>query len=235
MTATALTPEHRAAAPALGAALRVLLAGLATLVARGLLRHPLHAAIIVPLWTRLNRTATRFDRLMARIAAGTERPRPSRPRPGRAAGKPPIRLPSRRAWLLEALKHEAAHYTQRIEHLLADPATAALIAATPQARSLLRPLCQMLGVRHASLGVNHPAIPRRRARPKPPSPAFAALGREADQGRGPSRGDGKGEGRASTRAIPPAWPPPAPPATASTQDLPCHHRQLWPFPNGRGF
>ncbi len=42
---------------------------------------------------------------------------------------------------------QAAAAASQLQHLLADPAMADLLAAAPQAGRLLRPLCQMLGVR----------------------------------------------------------------------------------------
>jgi hypothetical protein len=198
MNAIALTLQHRAAAPALAEAMRYVCTGLATLIARAFLRDPRHVVIIVPLWTRLTRAARRFDRLMARIAAGTEQPRP-RPATSRqgAHGTAPVRFPARRAWLLAALKHEAAHYTQWLERRLSDPVTAELIASVPQAQSILRPLCHMLGVRHASLGVDH------RRKPSSPRPGKGrAIAPPALPSPLPRLREGQGEGRTAARAHP---------------------------------
>ena len=146
MTAAPLPADLRAAAPGVARRLGVILAALAALVARALLRHPIRAALTVPLWTRLTRAARRFDRLMARLAAGT----PSRrARSGRSG--PRAALPSGHAWLVVALRHEAAAFASQLDHLLAEPATAALLAASPQAASILRPICRMLGLRPAAL------------------------------------------------------------------------------------
>jgi hypothetical protein len=182
-----LTADHRAAAPQAAASLRVLLAGLGTLIARGLLRHPTYAIVILPLWNYLNRIARRFDRLMARIAAGTSRPRPraASARAPEPSGRltPRLRLPPQKAWLLAALKHEAAFYTGRIETLLSEPGTAELLAATPQAVRLLRPLCRMLGVQHPAI----PPLPRRR-RQLPELPPTQHVSPARPRGRGPGGG-----------------------------------------------
>ena len=107
------------------------------------------APLILLLWGRLNRLAIRFTALAARVAVGTGSPRrrtsarPASARPRRAYA----RLPRRFAWLLPLVPGEAAAYGSQLQHLLADPDMAALIAAAPQAGRLLRPLCRMLGVR----------------------------------------------------------------------------------------
>ena len=81
-----------------------------------------------------------------------------------------------------------------------EPDIAALISTTPQAQRLLRPLCHILGVRHASLGVRHASLGIKPKALNLPLPR-AGLGCKADQRRGLSRSDGKGELRASTRAL----------------------------------
>ncbi len=98
------------------------------------------------LWSRLRRTAERFARLAAKVHAGTLPPPRRRLRSPRPARPQPLRLPRGVAWLLRRLPQAAAAASQ-LQHLLADPAMADLLAAAPQAGRLLRPLCQMLGVR----------------------------------------------------------------------------------------
>jgi hypothetical protein len=136
-------------------------AGLAALVARRFLREPRLQTLIIPLWTRLTRAAGRFERLMTRFAANRLRkPRPPRPhRPTPDTARPPA-LPAGHGWLIRALAHEAAAYASQLEALLAEPATAALLAACPQATRILRPLGRMLGLQAFA--------PKRRARkPRP--------------------------------------------------------------------
>ena len=145
------------AAGSLGGILR----NLAALIARGLLHHPLHAALIIPLWQHLTRAALRLDRLIARLAAGPIPP--PRPRANNHSG--PHRrspFPTARAWLIRALGAEAALYAAQIEALLADPNAAGLLACTA-ARRTLAPIRRMLGL--------SPATPRRPAATAPaPSP-----------------------------------------------------------------
>lgn len=160
-----LTAELRAAAPGIAQRLAVILLALAALVASGFLKDPRRVGLITPLWTRITRAARRFARAMAHLAAGTA-PRPSRPGRGSAGGKPPAPLPSGRAWLVVALRHNAANFASQLNHLLSEPQAAALVAASPQAARILRPLCHILGITPACV----PLLPRRRARPKPPAP-----------------------------------------------------------------
>ena len=162
MEPTPIPATLRATAPGLARQLGVILAALAALVARVFLRDPRHVALIIPLWTRLTRAARRFDRLMARLAAGT----PSKPRqPGRS-GSRPVPLPTGNGWLRLALRHEGAACATQLDHLLAAPETAALLAQFPQAARILRPICRMLGLRVLAL----PRILRpQRTTPAPPS------------------------------------------------------------------
>lgn len=104
--------------------------------------------LIILIWSRLRRIAGRFAGLAARFRAGKLVRRAAtgrRPaRPGRPQGKRP--LPQGSAWLVRLVPQAAAGASQ-LRYLLAEPEMAALIAAAPQARRLLRPLCRMLGVR----------------------------------------------------------------------------------------
>ncbi len=201
MSATALPPELRATAPALALRFAELVAGLIAVIARVFYRHPTRFQVILPLCLWLERTRNRLAKVMHKLESGTLRAR--KPQVGgKSSGKSPVAFPRRRDWLLVDLKHEGAYYAQRLEALLTEPDIAQLVATTPQAQRLLRPLCHMLGVRHASLGIKPEALN------KPPSPASGGVGCKADQGRGPSRSDGKGEGRAASRT--PATTPPSP-------------------------
>ena len=169
MEPTPIPATQRATAPGLARQLGVILAALAALVARAFLRDPARVALIIPLWTRLTRAARRFDRLMSRLAVGT----PSKPRqPGRS-GSRPVPLPSGNGWLRAALRHEGAACATQLEHLLAEPETAALLAQFPQAARILRPICRMLGLRLAPL----PPTPRL----PPTAPALIAERARAPQ------------------------------------------------------
>ncbi len=81
-----------------------------------------------------------------------------------APAAPFPRLPYKFAWLVR-LVPEAASYGSQLRHLLSEPEMAALLAASPQARRLLSPLCHMLAV--------PPPFdpPDRPDRPDPPDPS----------------------------------------------------------------
>jgi hypothetical protein len=154
----------QAFAPDLARRFALIVAGLAALVAHRFLRDPRLQSLIVPLWTRLTRTARRFERLMARLAANrAPRPRPSGPhRPNADRAATP--LPTGHGWLIRALPQEAAAYAAQLESLLAEPGVADLLAAHPAAARILRPLGRMLGL--------HALAPKRN-RPKPSIQAAA--------------------------------------------------------------
>jgi hypothetical protein len=180
MTPAPITPELRRAAPLLAGRFTVIMAALAALIARAFLKNPRRAAVIVPLWNYLGRTARRFARLAAGLAKG-RRPRPARvPQPGRSArprraGRHALSLPTARGWLLKDLKHEAALYGLQLETLLAEPEAAQLLAAAPTAARLLRPICRMLGISPPVL----PPLPPRARKPRPkPAPKPRRLSRK---------------------------------------------------------
>ena len=173
-----IPPELQAAAPELGRRFAVILAGLATLIARAFLRHP-RAALIMPLWRYLTHTARRFDRLMAHIAAGRlpRKSAPGRTRPPTEPGAAPraAAFPNTPAWLVVDLKHEGAYFRGQIEALLAEPAAAQLLAAHPAAARLLRPLCHMLALdRPGPAKPPRPSTQNPRARPHLRHPALPA-------------------------------------------------------------
>jgi hypothetical protein len=187
MNSAALTPELHAAAPALSAGVAGILRNLMNLIASAFLRDPRHAALINPLWNYVSRTVQRFDRLMAGLAAGTllpPRPRAPGLRIGTRTGSTPIPFPHRHAWLAVALGYIARNYASQLNHLLDQPGHAALLAATPRAQRLLRPLCHMLGIAPAALkppagvGSRTSRTPRRQhARSERTAPARPPAGR----------------------------------------------------------
>ncbi len=119
--------------------------------------------LMVLLWCRLRRIAARFAALAARtsvrrrafLRTGAVSSPPPRPRTTRQC------LPRRFAWLVRLVPEAACHGTQ-LQHLLSDPAMAELLAASPQARRILHPLCRMLGVSPATA---RPASPKRAETP----------------------------------------------------------------------
>jgi hypothetical protein len=160
-------------APGVARRFALILAGLCAVVASRLLHQPRLVALIIPLWTRLNRASRRFERLMAHLARhgairhaaqrrgdssvrgfSLENPR-KRCRPFLSTLEKPrertFRLPHGKGWLIHALGHEAAAYAAQLSHLLAEPGTAELLAAAPAAGRILRPLCRMLGIPDTAL------------------------------------------------------------------------------------
>jgi hypothetical protein len=103
--------------------------------------------LLVAVWGRIGRIATRLERLIALWRAG-KLPKVRAARgavAGAAGGRPRVALPTTSAWLLVAVR-EAAPFGARLESMLSEAECVAFLAAVPQARRLLRPLCRMLGV-----------------------------------------------------------------------------------------
>jgi hypothetical protein len=149
--------------------------------------------LMLLVWSRLRRMAVRFASLAARVQAGTAAPRrPAAPRPAGGRRRPPYqRLPRGFAWLVR-LVPQAASGASQLQHLLAEPEMATLLAAAPQMGRTLRPLCRMLGLRPPP-GLLGP-------RPAPPAaPACAA-----SPGHTPPAASSPGTAR-------PSVPVPAPP------------------------
>ena len=160
-------------APALG----VILRGLAALIARRFVRHPVHAALTIPLWQHLSRAALRLETLLARLAAGPlPAPKPRSPHKGGPRRKPVF--PTTNAWLIRALGPEAAACAAQLNALLSDPAAADLLAC-PAARRTLAPIRRMLGLTPprqrrpvARATAPAPAAPPRRAALIPHHPSI---------------------------------------------------------------
>ena len=103
--------------------------------------------LLVAVWGRIGRISTRLERLIALWRAGKlPKARTWLGRvPGTPVKKPVSVLPRVPAWLLVAVR-EAAPFAARLEAMLTEEECAAFLAAAPQARRLLRPLCRMLGI-----------------------------------------------------------------------------------------
>ncbi|MCC6718776.1 MAG: hypothetical protein IT555_12900 [Acetobacteraceae bacterium] len=136
----------------------VILTNLLQLVIAGFRHLGPHAR---PVWTRISRARRRLAILLANLAAG-RLPRPRAPRPGRRGGAPAPYIPRSRAWLVVALGYNAAGYASQLDVLLRDPATPAILAASPGAARTINRLCQLLGVTPPT-----PAAPTPRAAPAP--------------------------------------------------------------------
>ncbi len=161
VSAAPLTPDDRFAA---------IIDGLCKAVAASLGRGGMTGPLIILIWSRLRRMATRFTRLAARVRAGKPSVARRRPASSRPARPRPPRLPNRFAWL-PGLVPPAAAYGSQLQYLLMDPQMAALIAAAPQAGRILRPLCRMLGVRPPPILTANLLRPRPAPRGAPSRPA----------------------------------------------------------------
>ena len=117
---------------------------------------------------KLRRIKAGFDRLAARIEAGTYKPRRSGTRKPSQNPKPRAESPIRqsRGWVLPLVKESNCHRGW-VENLLRDPEMVALMTAAPAPMArLLRPLCWMLRIDPPAVL----ALPKRPRPPKPPRP-----------------------------------------------------------------
>ena len=151
-----------------------ILTGLQAAIAVVAARERALTVLLVAVWGRIGRISTRLERLIALWRAGMlPAPRAQRGRvPGALGGKSRSALPATPGWLLVAVR-EAAPFGAGLETLLSEAECEAFLAAAPQARRLLRPLCRMLG-----LGVPAPRAGKVRAvwqRPKS-APAVVQAG-----------------------------------------------------------
>ena len=147
-------------------------------------RGPVIGVIVCLICTRLSRAGQRFAKLAARVRSGAlpaaaraaadpaescadrqAKRRKSDDPADRRADRRAERLPRGFAWLFRLVPASTALASQ-MNYLLSDPEMVALLAAAPQMGRLLRPLCQMLGIRLS----DHPLLqrtPRRRAAASP--------------------------------------------------------------------
>jgi hypothetical protein len=143
------------------------IAGLLKLVFHAFFRHPNPPMSGQDLYNYISRTSRRFERLLARLAAGIHPRQRARETPPAAEPKPRttprLRLPRRNAWLRSFLGYYVSGYASQIAFLLDEPETAALVAASPQAHRLLRPFFRMFGLTPACI----PPLPRRPRKPRP--------------------------------------------------------------------
>jgi len=149
----------------ISANLRMILRGI--LAALGMWR--VEPALACVLFNRISGTFGRIERILQRFRAGrlwrrTPRDVVRKPSAGR---KRSIIMPRRFGWLVQAGKHQAAAFGLQLQTVLTTPEMSKLLAASPQARRILRPLCRALAVELP--GISEP--PRTRAdgaRPKRP-------------------------------------------------------------------
>ena len=122
--------------------------GLCRAVAARVSAGVMSAMMILLVWRRVRRIEGQIQRLLVRFRLGRSLVQPAvcrrvgaGGRVGRAAG-----LPMRFGWLLPLVPHEAACFAGQVRTLLAEDEMVALLAAAPQARRVLAPLCRMLGI-----------------------------------------------------------------------------------------
>ncbi|MBV8095352.1 MAG: hypothetical protein JOY71_13320 [Acetobacteraceae bacterium] len=160
--------------------LALIIESLRGVIAAHMVKDRSAVAIMFLAWARLGRLASRFEKLVAAVRAGWL---PSalapRDRAGRdfelprLEGLPPPRLPGGFGWLIRLVPGTAA-YGGQVQHLLADPEMAALLANVPQAGRILRPLYRMLGIRPG------PELVATRRRRSASSAGSAASGEQPD-------------------------------------------------------
>ena len=114
--------------------------------------------LVMAVHRRVTQSQNKLLALMERVRTGRQRGGWSRAAPvlverglPRAAKPLAIVLPRRFGWLVHLVGYQAAGRGSQLAHLLADPQMVALMREMPQARRILAPLCQMLGVAHDGL------------------------------------------------------------------------------------
>ena len=154
-------------------------------------KRRMEAALAWAIWNRVRLLGDRLIALIARARAGklaarrTPHPDPP-PQGGREHEREPdagagaasgagVRLPTGFGWVTRVLP-QTGQYAGLLAYLLRDPEMAALVEKTPQAARILRPLCQLLGVKETEL-----LRPRAGAAEDPaPHLAFPPPGAEKD-------------------------------------------------------
>jgi hypothetical protein len=195
MDATPPPAPVEAFAPELSRRVGIVLCALYALIARRFALNPRLIALSIPLCRRITRARLRFERLMARLAAGPlPQPKPRKPHPG-GPHKPCV-IPRDRWWLVRTLGWEVNGCASQLEAVLAGPEAAALLAEIPAALRILAPIRRLLaiGARNRPLR-NPPAV----------VPKFCALpaALSTEWGRPP---DSETWHRFSVGFTKPAWP-----------------------------
>ncbi len=138
--------------PPLTAADRFALAldGLCAAVAARIAGRAMEAAMILLVWQRVRRIRIQVLGLLVRFRAGLlvvrATPRAVTGGWSRADAGARRGLPRGLAWLLQLVPFQAACFAGQIREVLAEPEMVGLLAAAPQARRVLAPLCRMLGI-----------------------------------------------------------------------------------------
>lgn len=110
----------------------------------------LESAQAVQIYNRIGRLPRLIGAMMQRWRDGTLRVGATRtvaPRQAKATrAKPAVVLPRRYGWLAVAGKYQACGFGCQLQYLLLTPEMADFLAAAPQAKRLLRPICRALAV-----------------------------------------------------------------------------------------
>lgn len=145
--------------------LSAILEGLYRAVAARIAGGGLAAAVIVLVCGRVRRGEGRIQRYLEQFRTGRLRVRakPSVATAGqrRVATQPGVgcRLPRGFGWLLPLVPQWAAGYGLQLSHALEDAEMQALLAACPQARRVLAPICRMLAIAPTLLGTTARDVP----------------------------------------------------------------------------
>ncbi len=158
---------------AISANLRMILRGL--LVGLGAWR--LEPVLGLATYRRITVIFDRIERMLVRFRAGKLRRRTPRASTAARVGRstPAEAVPRRFGWLVQAAGSEAACYGSQLQVALNSAEMIGLLAASPQARRVLRPLCRALAVElpwvvdkaRAETGARKPRRRKPRVKPEP--------------------------------------------------------------------
>ncbi len=150
--------------PSLTDRLSLSMLGLRAAVADRIAGNAVSVALMTLIYFKLQRIENRVLWLIAAIREG--RLRGGWLCPGRASAvwaqgsrRPEVRLPRGVAWLCGLVPYKAAGFGSQLRHLFGDPEFVALLAASPQLRRTLRPLCRMLGIERELVTPVMPVVP----------------------------------------------------------------------------
>lgn len=118
---------------------------------------------------RFSETFQGLELLLERFRAGRLRRVQNRETGQRQRGRTPpsVTLPRRFGWLVKAGGHQAACFGTQLQTVLQTPEMATLLAASPQAVRMLRPLCRALAVELPWTRDTPRKVRPRKPRPKP--------------------------------------------------------------------
>ncbi len=131
--------------------------------------EPVRALVM---YNRISATFGQIERMLQRFRAGRLLQMPPRVvvQGRKTCRKPGIRLPRRFGWLVQAGGHQAACAGLQLQTALSAPEMVELLAVSPQARRVLRPLCRALAVELPWVIDQPRAVSQPRKRMKRPKP-----------------------------------------------------------------